>query len=167
MDCCPPGSSIHGVLQARTLEWVAMPCPPPSVLPNAGIKSGLPHCRQILYHLNHQGSPKILQWVAYSFSRISFQPRNWAKVSCAELPGNPTHIFISSPVVWHMTELIAQLLLEAALSISSQGKALAKDWSVTQVFFPVPATLSSQPNKVYQPEWNIWFGLLFHATPYL
>ena len=51
-----------------------------------------------------------------------------------------------------MTELIAQLLLEAALSISSQGKALAKDWSVTQVFFPVPATLSSQPNKVYQPE---------------
>ena len=23
MDCCPPGSSIHGILQARTLEWVA------------------------------------------------------------------------------------------------------------------------------------------------
>ena len=25
MDCNPPGSSIHGILQARTLEWVAMP----------------------------------------------------------------------------------------------------------------------------------------------
>ena len=25
MDCSPPGSSIHGVLQARILEWVAMP----------------------------------------------------------------------------------------------------------------------------------------------
>ena len=25
MDCSPPGSSIHGVLQARTLEWVTMP----------------------------------------------------------------------------------------------------------------------------------------------
>ena len=25
MDCSPPGSSIHGVLQARVLEWVAMP----------------------------------------------------------------------------------------------------------------------------------------------
>ena len=25
MDCSPPGSSVHGVLQARTLEWVAMP----------------------------------------------------------------------------------------------------------------------------------------------
>ena len=25
MDCSPPGSSVHGILQARTLEWVAMP----------------------------------------------------------------------------------------------------------------------------------------------
>jgi len=24
MDCSPPGSSVHGILQARTLEWVAM-----------------------------------------------------------------------------------------------------------------------------------------------
>ena len=24
MDCGPPGSSVHGILQARTLEWVAM-----------------------------------------------------------------------------------------------------------------------------------------------
>ena len=23
MDCSPPGSSVHGILQARTLEWVA------------------------------------------------------------------------------------------------------------------------------------------------
>ena len=25
MDCCPPGSSVHGILQARILEWVAIP----------------------------------------------------------------------------------------------------------------------------------------------
>ena len=25
VDCSPPGSSVHGILQARTLEWVAMP----------------------------------------------------------------------------------------------------------------------------------------------
>ena len=25
MDCSPPGSSVHGVLQSRILEWVAMP----------------------------------------------------------------------------------------------------------------------------------------------
>ena len=25
MDCSPPGSSVHGILQTRILEWVAMP----------------------------------------------------------------------------------------------------------------------------------------------
>ena len=25
LDCSPPGSSVHGILQARILEWVAMP----------------------------------------------------------------------------------------------------------------------------------------------
>ena len=33
MDCCQPGSSVHGILQARILEWVVMPSfrwsPPP------------------------------------------------------------------------------------------------------------------------------------------
>ena len=41
MDCSPPGSSVHGILQARLLEWVAT-----------------------------------------SFSRGSFQPRNQTQVSC-------------------------------------------------------------------------------------
>ena len=31
---------------------------------------GLPYCRQILYHLSHhQGSPRMLEWVFYPFSR--------------------------------------------------------------------------------------------------
>ena len=25
LDCSPPGSSVHGILQARMLEWVAIP----------------------------------------------------------------------------------------------------------------------------------------------
>ena len=25
MDCSPPGFSVHGILQARILEWVAIP----------------------------------------------------------------------------------------------------------------------------------------------
>ena len=25
MDCSPPGSSVHGILQAKMLEWVAIP----------------------------------------------------------------------------------------------------------------------------------------------
>ena len=35
------------------------------IFPTQGSNPGLPHCRQILYQLSHQGSPRILQWVAY------------------------------------------------------------------------------------------------------
>ena len=41
----------------RQEYWSGLPFPPAGDLPNPGIKLGLPHCRQILYHLNHQGSP--------------------------------------------------------------------------------------------------------------
>ena len=27
MDCSPPGSSVHGIVQARILEWVPFPSP--------------------------------------------------------------------------------------------------------------------------------------------
>ena len=36
MDYSSLGSSVHGILQARILEWVAMP--PSGDLPNAGIE---------------------------------------------------------------------------------------------------------------------------------
>ena len=37
-------------------------------LPNPGIKPKcFLHCRQILYHLSHQGAPRILEWVTYPF----------------------------------------------------------------------------------------------------
>ena len=37
MDCSPPGSSVHGILQARILEWVAMPSSRGSSRPKDGI----------------------------------------------------------------------------------------------------------------------------------
>ena len=39
-------------------------------------------CRRILYQLSHKGSPRMLEWVAYPFSRGSSQPRNQTKFSC-------------------------------------------------------------------------------------
>ena len=57
MDCSPPVSSVHGILQARILEWVAIPFSR-GIFPPQGLKLGLLHCRQILYHLSHQGRLK-------------------------------------------------------------------------------------------------------------
>ena len=57
MDCGPPGSSVHGILQARILEWVATSLfPSQGIFLTKGLKPGLPHCRQTLYQINHQGS---------------------------------------------------------------------------------------------------------------
>ena len=52
------------------------------IFPTQGSNSGLPHCKQILYQLSHQGSPRILEWVGYPFSRGSSWPRNRTGVSC-------------------------------------------------------------------------------------
>ena len=52
------------------------------IFPTPGLNSGLPHCRWILYQLSHQGSPRILEWVAVPFSRGSSSPRNRTGISC-------------------------------------------------------------------------------------
>ena len=69
-----------GILQATKLEWVVMPSS--GELPNSGIEPRSPHFKKILYHLSHQGSPRRLECVAYTFSRKSFQPRDQPRVSC-------------------------------------------------------------------------------------
>ena len=61
MDSTPPGSSVHGILQAGILEWVASSF-------SRGSNPGLPHCRQILYHLSHQGSRLTISYTMLEFS---------------------------------------------------------------------------------------------------
>ena len=53
MDCCPSGSSVHGILRTRTREWVAIPssrgCSPPRDQTYVSCSSCFA-CRKILYH---------------------------------------------------------------------------------------------------------------------
>ena len=48
VDCSPPGSSVHGILQARRLQWVAMPSSRGSSRLRDQTHPGLPHSRQKL-----------------------------------------------------------------------------------------------------------------------
>ena len=59
MDCSPPGSSVHGILHVRILEWVTIPFSRESSQPR-GSNPRLLHCRQILYSLSHLGSHVIV-----------------------------------------------------------------------------------------------------------
>ena len=54
MDCSPPGSSAHGILLARILEWVAIS--PPGDLPDPGIEPTSPALQEDSLQLSHQGS---------------------------------------------------------------------------------------------------------------
>ena len=54
MDCSPPGSSVHGILQARILEWIAILFSWHRIFLTQGLTPGLLHCRQILYCLSYR-----------------------------------------------------------------------------------------------------------------
>ena len=62
VDCSPPSSSVHGILQARILEWTDIPSSPED-LPDPGIKptsSVAPVLQADSLPLTHRGSPKDL-----------------------------------------------------------------------------------------------------------
>ena len=81
MDCSPPSFSVHGDSPGENTE-VGCHALLQRIFPTHGLNPGLPHCRQILYCLSHQRSPRILEWVAYPFFRGSAQPSNQTWVSC-------------------------------------------------------------------------------------
>ena len=59
MDCSPPGSSVHGDSPGKNIG-VGCHALLQGIFPIQGWNLGLPHCRQILYHLSHQGGPLSL-----------------------------------------------------------------------------------------------------------
>ena len=94
-----PGDLPHPGIEPRSpaLQVDSLPAEPPGkpkntgvgslsllqgIFPTQGSNPGLPHWGWILYQLSHKGSPRILEWVAYPFSRGSSWPRNRTRVSC-------------------------------------------------------------------------------------
>ena len=95
-DCSLLGSSVHGDSLGKN-AGVGCHALLQAVFPSQGLNPGLLHCRQILYHPIHQGSPRILEWVAYHFSRGNFltQESNHGLLHCRRIlyklsyPGSP------------------------------------------------------------------------------
>ena len=115
MDCSPPGSSVHGILQARILEWVAIPFSRGSSQPRdrtcifcivGRFFTAEPSVRVLVTQscltlgdpmdCSLPGSSvygivpgilqaRILEWVAISSSRGSSQPRDRTHISYVSL----------------------------------------------------------------------------------
>ena len=79
MNCSPPNSLVHGILQARILEWIAISFSRGSSWPRG--EPGLLHCRQILYHLSQQGSWKYLKALLTSGFSFLGLLQGWSWVS--------------------------------------------------------------------------------------
>ena len=72
-----------GILQARIQEWVTMPSSRGSSRPRE-YNPGLPHCRQILYHLNHQESPCL---VCSGFNLVPCRSKIRNSLCAQQIPG--------------------------------------------------------------------------------
>ena len=55
MDCSPPGSCVHGDSLGKNTGVGSLSLLQ-GIFPTQGWNPGLPHCRQILYRLSHQGN---------------------------------------------------------------------------------------------------------------
>ena len=102
----PPGKPKHtGVGSISLLQ---------GIFPTKKSNLGLLHCRQILYQLSYKGSPRIMAWVAYPFSRGSSRPGNqMGIIPTQEIWGSPALQVDSLP-----TELSAKAYMQSSVQFS-------------------------------------------------
>ena len=79
-DCSPPGSSVHGILQATILEWVAMSSSRGSYQPRD--RTQVSHILGGFFTIWATREAQEYCMVAYPFSRVSSQSKDWTGVSC-------------------------------------------------------------------------------------
>ena len=83
--CSPVDYTVHGILQARILEWVAFPISRGSSQPRD--QTQVSHIADTFFTSGATREVQvewksILEWVASPFSSRSSWPRNWTEISC-------------------------------------------------------------------------------------
>ena len=97
VDCSPPGSSVHGILQAKIVEWVAISFSRGSSLPRNQTNISYVSCigEQVLYHQHHlenlswayihrKASSKKMHATQCSLQHYLKQPKYGSKCSSTE-----------------------------------------------------------------------------------
>ena len=84
-DCSPLGSSVHGILQARIVEWVAMSSS--RDLPNPGIKPRSPALQEDSLPSEPPGKPKNTGVGSLSILQGIFLTQEWnrALLHCRQI----------------------------------------------------------------------------------
>ena len=101
MDCSPPGSSIHGIFQARVLEWGAI------AFSERTYKNGFINC-------------PVFFAILPSLQDLSFLTRHWTQATCSESTdhhGIPLTAFSSSYLNWKMNFFSYYILATGSFDI--------------------------------------------------
>ena len=141
MDCSPPGSSVHGILQARILEWVAMPTSKGSSWPRDQTR-GLLHCRQILYCLGNQGSPRLAYLCRFPSPRelrVNYKPcavgggRGTWGLPTLSLPSSFIHTLLDFPA--QTRKRCGEFLLKSAIFHTHWGLWTFPQFAIFPLYF--------------------------------
>ena len=124
MDCSPPGSSVHGISQARILEWVAISFSRGS-FPTQGLNLSLLHWQADSLPLSHQGSP-MYTVAGPKKSKSSWDSQKRAKTSLT-MPRRPFH---STLVTVSMTKVLLQIYttLLSLVNMNSCAEKWVSSW---------------------------------------
>ena len=101
MDCGLPGSPVHGILQARILEWHLLQ----RIVPTQELNLGLLYCRWILSLLSYQG---ILCIYIYIYVNIHVYIYSYPLI--ALLGGRQYYLHFTDEETSSVTFLVAQWL---------------------------------------------------------
>ena len=96
-DCSPPGSSVHGIFLARTLEWVAVSFSTGSSQPRDWTRVSYVFCiaKWILYHQHRMGSPvggRVYSNSVFS-TEIFYEPETALKNKVCEFSKSQSFFF--------------------------------------------------------------------------
>ena len=99
MDCSSPGSCVNGDSPSKN-TGVGCLALLQGIFPTQGSNPVLPHCRRILYHSNHQGSPSLLCNCKSKVVVAQSCPTLWDPMDCSP-PGSSIHrIFQARILEW-------------------------------------------------------------------
>ena len=133
-DCSPPGSSVNGILQARILEWVAIPSSRASSRPRDQPKSPVSFALQVYpLPLSHPGSPYVVTEPHFeSYSKF------------------PLAIYFTcGNVCFHVALSIQSTLCSYSLDVSDTN-----NWITSiELFQKLPCTSASLVS--YSGEWDL------------
>ena len=103
MDFSLPGSSVHGIFQAKILG--GLPFPSPGDLPNPGIEPGSPSLQAMLYRLSHQGSPNEANGERCQKQK---QRKQMSWLSSERSGKHKTMLWCDSELMWFRASLLHQ-----------------------------------------------------------